>query len=218
VVSIAFTEALYTVPGPTPSHSTSVQVTVTGIADGATINWNIITSSGNPSEMATFSAPSSPVSGGKANVIISGANVSRNVTITATLASDNSKADNATVQFLNSDGNPLPSDFLALFDDDSTSTKNWVGAGTFCSNQGGKLPLINGASSLPYPVPFDAVIDGFGPLGVSWPSALPSDGYWTGTGYSVVAGNSWYVDGGGDVVVYDGYQSDGLRVACVPLA
>jgi hypothetical protein len=212
-ISIAFDKLLYTVSGTTSSDDTEVQVNVTGIADGAIINWSITSSPGTTSKMATFFAPSSTVNDGKATVLISGADVQREVTITATLDSDPSITVEypAVVRF----GDPLPSSFLALYNtgEVASSMLSWADAEGFCTDQGGRLPLINGQTSSG-PVSAGTSIEGFGTVNGPWPDPLPYFEYWSGTlssfsGWSFISYSSYY----NYIVLGDGsYQQ---QVACV---
>jgi len=114
----------------------------------------------------------------------------------------------------------------------SDTEMTWQDAGDWCAARGGKLPLINGASSLPSPLPTPSVsIDGVGTIdatgsGSYYPSVTPwaNTGplptgyyYWTGTADTDLPGFSWYFDNlGGDVGVDSSDQSYGGRVVCVP--
>lgn len=101
--------------------------------------------------------------------------------------------------------------FIALSESDMT----WEQAKAFCSQAGGKLPLIGGSNSLPN-IPKGTPIEGFGAVGGPWPASLPSDGYWTGTEPAAYPGYSWYViDFGGSVDVFR-HQGFTSRVVCVP--
>jgi len=116
-------------------------------------------------------------------------------------------------------------EFIAV----SESPMNWRDARAWCEQQGGRLPLINGAASLTATQIIDpgtVFIDGFGQINTGqsfanwntpWPSGLPYDFYWTGTGRAGRLGLSWSIDGnGGFIFVGDRHQSLGSRVVCVP--
>jgi hypothetical protein len=112
--------------------------------------------------------------------------------------------------------------FIAL----SESTMTWADAKAYCRQQGGKLPLIGGSTSL-YSTPEEGTpIDGFGAMGGPWQCDLPADNwYWTGTEVNDLPGYSWIAGGGfGKVSVLGratlgnrgGLQSISNRAACVP--
>jgi len=117
--------------------------------------------------------------------------------------------------------------FMAVSD----TAMNWAAAKAWCEQRGGRLPLINGASSLAWAqvmkAPGTVFIDGFGEINVGpnwpgdfttpWPSGLPGDGYWTGTENTDNPGNSWIVnDNDGMVNVNNDNQSNHNRAVCVP--
>jgi hypothetical protein len=219
IISIAFQNVLYTVTGTTSSDLETVEVKVekSGVTlSGETVNWSI-TSPGGTNGAALSVTSSNTDASGIASVTVSGANVRREVTITATPQSDNSKTATATVRF----GDPLPSGFLALFvaPVGSSSTKNWADAVTFCEQQGGRLPRINGAIALGSgEVSSGDPVDGFGTLGGPWPSGLPSNFYWTGTESSSTSGISRYINESGGTVNYNQIaQTQKIYVVCVPL-
>ena len=120
----------------------------------------------------------------------------------------------------------LPAGFIAVSEGDMTLDK----AKAYCQQQGGRLPLVNGAASQSWgqiSKPKTAIVDGFGQIttGVNeldwttpWPSGLPSDYYWTGTRHTDRPGHSWLVsDVGGSVNVGGTRQDDpSRRVICVP--
>ena len=113
----------------------------------------------------------------------------------------------------------------------SESPMTWADAKAWCEQQGGRLPLINGAVSQSWGQvrgePGAVLIDGFGPITTGpnwpadwttpWPSGLSSGYYWTGTERNEVPDLSWIVRDYDTIVrVSDGIQSIGYRVACVP--
>jgi len=116
--------------------------------------------------------------------------------------------------------------FMAVSD----TAMNWAAAKAWCEQQGGRLPLINGAASLTFDQianPRTALIDGFGQVNVGpnwpadfttpWPSGLPSGPYWTGTENTDVPGYSWFVgDLDGMVLVTGDRQGFHFRAVCVP--
>jgi hypothetical protein len=72
---------------------------------------------------------------------------------------------------------PLPAGVIAL----APKEMNWRDANAYCVSKGGKLPLINNATSLGSQDVLNYYIDGFGERGNDWPIGLPYDSYWTGT-------------------------------------
>jgi hypothetical protein len=153
-------------------------------------------------------------SSSSATVQVHGADVRREVTVTATLQSDSSKTATATVRF----GAELPSGFLALYNPASYPNKNWSDAGAFCTSQGGHLPRIQGSTGLAAPaVTSGDAVEGFGTLNGTWPPGLPFNVYWTGAEATDYTGFSWIVFVSGGVVGwhYDN-QTFGNRIVCVP--
>ena len=142
---------------------------------------------------------------GEAAYTLAGNGDQRTITVTATLQSDSSKTATADVVF----GAALPSGFIAL----AGNTMNWGDAGSYCSDQGGKLPLINNTTS--WNGSGMSSLDGFGTG--SWPVGLPSYDYWTGT--EEAANYAWFVVGGNvNVFVSPISQSySNNRVVCVPV-
>jgi hypothetical protein len=63
----------------------------------------------------------------------------------------------------------------------SSNTMNWTDAKAYCASKGGKLPLINGRTSWDGSKKRSAYIDVFAAVDRTWPSALSSGPYWTGT-------------------------------------
>jgi len=110
--------------------------------------------------------------------------------------------------------------FIALSED----RMSWPDAKAWCEQQGGKLPLINGATSLTRRQIADSgtvLIDGFGQINTRgwntpWPSSLSSGFYWTGTEDTDSPGLSWFVGGVVRVNLGGTYQNNDRRVACVP--
>jgi len=110
---------------------------------------------------------------------------------------------------------------------------NWDDAKAWCKRQGGRLPLINDATSLTWDQiigPKTALIDGFGQINTGpggqnwrdhwttpWPSGLPGDYYWTGTESTDRPGDSWIVYFSDGIVYVSGdRQRYSYRVVCVP--
>jgi hypothetical protein len=106
-------------------------------------------------------------------------------------------------------------DVLPVFIAVSESPMSWSNAKAFCQQQGGRLPLINGSTSLGS-VSSNATIDGFGAPGFPWPSGLPRAHYWTGTVNTFPHGPCFVYDRGGSVAVYDHPQNVLRHVVCVP--
>jgi hypothetical protein len=115
----------------------------------------------------------------------------------------------------------------------SESPMNLAEAKDYCQQQGGRLPLINGASYLPWAQiinPKSAFIDGIGQIttgrnrpadwATPWPAGLPGDGYWTGTENGTEHGYSYcvYDEGGVVSLVGDADPSSELRVVCIRTA
>lgn len=74
----------------------------------------------------------------------------------------------------------LPDGIIALSDDKLTLPE----AGKFCRQQGGGLPLVNGADFLEGYSDKNkeqVTIDGFSNIGAAWPDGLPDDFFWSGT-------------------------------------
>jgi len=97
----------------------------------------------------------------------------------------------------------LPAEFIAV----SESRMTWADAKAWCEQQGGRLPLVGGSESLAEGnAPRTLFIDGFGAIGDSWPTGLPSGyWYWTGTAVSNFSSNAWVIhfnSGFVDVVNY----------------
>jgi hypothetical protein len=136
------------------------------------------------------------------------------VTITASLQSDSSKTATATVRF----GDALPGGFLAVFDDGGSSEKIWSDAGTFCAQQGGRLPRIKGATGLSAgQVSYGDSVDGFGTIEGTWPSGLLNVLYWTGTEVTGYSGYSWVVFYTQGLVNWSTtLQTSDWPVVCVP--
>ena len=141
------------------------------------------------------------------NSLDSYSNAQRTITVTAKLQSDTSKSATADVQF----GAGLPTGFIAYAGD--SNKMSWPDAKNYCVSQGGKAPLFNNSTS------WDGngtwTVDGFG--NGTWPSGLPTDDYWSGTGFSGNPKQSWLVR------FYDGKVNGGVgvqdydaRVVCVP--
>ena len=100
-------------------------------------------------------------------------------------------------------------------------------AAGFCSNQGGKLPLVNGDPSQSMAEVWGstasiASIEGIGIVDTdNWSTpwsitGLPVGDFWTGTEVTDHSGNSWVVHDYGGVGVGGSDQSDSNRVVCVP--
>jgi hypothetical protein len=117
----------------------------------------------------------------------------------------------------------LPLGFIAL----SESPMAWADAKAWCQQQGGRLPLINGAASLTgaqIENPRTAFIDGFGQINTGpnwpddwttpWPSGLPVSHYWPGTELTGKPGDSWIVRDHGGVVLTHGDQSSHSGSLC----
>ena len=108
--------------------------------------------------------------------------------------------------------------FIALSEDRMT----WLDAVAFCQQKGGRLPLINGSTSLTSLargaiLSGGATIDGFGTIDSPWPSGLPGASFWSGTELTDGPGNSWFVNGhSGSVSVSYNPHSSQTRVVCVP--
>ena len=129
------------------------------------------------------------------------------VTVTDSLSATGTKDFTLTVDAA------APTGFIAV----STTTMNWSAAQTWCSDQGGRLPLINDSTSLDS-APSGTPIDGFGSVGASWPSDVPSHYYWTGTENSGSSGSMWVVDGihtGTTVLVVTRETFMSCRAACL---
>ena len=109
---------------------------------------------------------------------------------------------------------PLPAGFIAP----SESKMTWNQAKTYCEQQGGRLPLIDGSDNIDT-AKKDHSIDGFGAVGGPWPTDLPNGSYWTDTGDTLNPGHSWCaVHTGGDVSIY-AFEKEGThRAFCVPQA
>jgi len=105
----------------------------------------------------------------------------------------------------------LPKGFIAM----SESEMTWGDAKAWCEQQGGKLPLIGGSSSL-RDVPRDPSTDGFGYVGGPGSSGLPSGPYWTGTEVANNPGYSWIVVDDNGLILSHRRQSNQGRVVCVP--
>ena len=106
----------------------------------------------------------------------------------------------------------LPAGFIALSD----TVMTWAEAKSFCQQKGGRLPLIDGSTSL-WETPKGTPVDGFGAVGAPWPSDLPNAVYWTGTEFSIGPGHSWRIgDRSGNVRAAYGPQSLWARALCVP--
>jgi putative hemolysin len=131
--------------------------------------------------------------------------------------------------------------YVAVSDTEMT----WDEAKAWCAARGGRLPLINGASSLSssdvVSSPGTVSIDGIGPVSMEgttvdtmtrarprsdfttpWSSTgLPSNRYWTGTEYGSVSGNAWSVHdtglNGGTIYLGGNRKRDHPnRAVCVP--
>jgi hypothetical protein len=134
----------------------------------------------------------------------------RKITVTAFLPSEPKVTATADVRFVRPPDLPGLPGFIAL----SKFGMNWSAAKDWCQQHGGRLPLIDGSASLGS-VLHGAAIDGFGSFGAGWPSGLPDDLYWTGTGVAGSPGSSWLVYRGfGRVDV--GLPISEHRVVCVP--
>jgi len=95
---------------------------------------------------------------------------------------------------------------------------NWNDADAYCKSKGGRLPLVNGKTSLRSSK--GATIDGFGSEGAEWPSGLPYVEYWTGTELSGSPDKAWFVGSHARTVVLGSQvrslRSTRNRVVCVP--
>ena len=113
---------------------------------------------------------------------------------------------------------PLPAGFIAL----SKKEMTWDEAKTFCEQQGGRLPLIDGKKSRRKVYShLKPPIDGFGTGWAPWPAGLPSESYWSGSeaiGPRPV--ESWAIghDKWSHIIAYQRRQTAPLRVLCVPPA
>jgi len=114
----------------------------------------------------------------------------------------------------------LPAGFIAV----SEFEMNWNDAKAFCKQKGGRLPRINGKDSLARAdVGKNTHIDGFGALGVLWPSGIPQAVYWTDTVDFDGPGGPFFVSvffdgpGPGPLVTLSAGddQRSPYRVACV---
>lgn len=138
----------------------------------------------------------------------------RTVTVTAALESFPSITATADVRFV------LPDGFIALAERSMTLEA----AQTYCREQGGKLPRVNGSDSMPRADSGQVTrIDGFGAPGAPWPSGLPQDRYWTGTEFTREPavpgqhGGVWLVGvGSGSVLIHNEGKSATYRAVCVP--
>ena len=94
--------------------------------------------------------------------------------------------------------------FIAM----SGKRMSWADANAWCQQQGGKLPLIGGRSSIgsiieesyyssKIVVDQGTPIDGFGTIGGPWPSGLLDNEYWTNTKVPTVISNGmellWFI-------------------------
>ena len=196
-------------PNPAVGGTSSITATLTEggtAASGAAITWTWKIKGGGQTQQAGASSTTDG-SGQNAYTVSNTDTGQRTITVTATA---NGVSQSVDVQF----GAALPSGFIAL----SPGTMDWATAGTYCTNQGGRLPKVNSSTSYPSSsYTGTEPVDGFGHLGDLWPSGLPSDGYWTGTEDSGGPGYSWIVDGGGgSVFAFNVIQSYSYRVVCVP--
>ena len=195
-------------PNPVVSGSSVITATVTDAGgnpvSGKTVTFTWKVKGGSQVQQAGGSDTTD--ASGKAAWTLNGTGDQRTITVTATV---DGVSQSVEVQF----GSALPSGFIAL----ASSTMNWAAAGSYCANQGGKLPLIDGQTSIST-VPDGTPTEGFGSRGATWPAGLPSDNYWTGTARTGLPGMSWFVlDGGGNVDVHWEREDQGtLRVVCVP--
>jgi hypothetical protein len=107
----------------------------------------------------------------------------------------------ATVRF----GAALPPGFLAV----AADTMIWGDADSFCTNQGGSLPSVAGLT-------IGDTVDGFGSIGGSWPSGLPSGSgvhYWSGT---ASGGGYYYIWNSNGVQATSASVNNLKGAACVP--
>jgi hypothetical protein len=110
---------------------------------------------------------------------------------------------------------PLPAGVIAIAPD----KMNWSDAKEYCASKGGRLPLINGKNELSFPekIPPGTPVEVFGAMGAKWPSEIPLDFYWTGTGHSDKPRHGWLVvHSGGNVFDNLVTQGNSRSVICVP--
>ena len=101
----------------------------------------------------------------------------------------------------------------------ASGTMNWNAAKSWCSSQGGRLPLIDNRASIDsreYPLTGKSV-EGFGAVGGAWPSGFFPI-YWAGTAVANDASSSWIISnfGAGVIDALTGPHSNVIRVGCVP--
>jgi hypothetical protein len=216
--NISFPQSLYTVTGSSPADGTTIQVKVeddSGVAiPGQDIDWAITSPGGRNGAALTADSPSDD--SGVATVFVSGKNIRREVTITATLRSDTSKTATTTVRF----GEILPLGFLALYDVIETPYMDRGEAKRFCMSQGGCLPKIRIEGAYLSDYGETVHVDGFGSLGGAWPPGLPAKsfwaGYWTDTEAADIPGNFYFIYNDNNTVFASVAPTESLHhIVCV---
>lgn len=115
----------------------------------------------------------------------------------------------------------IPTGFLTGVSVDASGNLEfmaWGKAKSYCSAQGGHLPLVNNTASYPSTsYTRTEPVEGFGNFGAPWPAGLPGGDFWTGTEAPDFPGDSWIVGiYSGNVGADGGDQTTAFGVVCVP--